>query len=129
MHVTLPLVANTFGYVPWSRLGSAEDLPRGVALEWSRWCRDPKYLLGDTTLPLRRFADFDAPVLAYSIDDDKWGTRRAIDAMMSAYPKVERRYIDPARYGLKSIGQLGYFRPEARDAWAEGFTWLREVGR
>jgi predicted alpha/beta hydrolase len=128
VHVTLPLVANMFGYVPWSRLGSAEDLPKGVALEWSRWCRDPKYLLGDNTLPLERFAGFRAPVLAYSIDDDKWGTRRAIDAMMCAYPNVERRYIDPAHYGLKSLGHLGYFRPAARDAWEEGIAWLKEVG-
>jgi predicted alpha/beta hydrolase len=128
VHVTLPLVANMFGYVPWSRIGSAEDLPRDAALEWARWCRDPKYLLGDDTLPLERFAGFEAPVLAYSIDDDKWGTRRAIDAMMSAYPTVERRCIDPARYGLKSLGHLGYFRPAAREAWEEGFAWLKEVG-
>ena len=126
VHLTLPGSAKLFGYMPW--LGTAEDLPKGVALEWARWGRHPDYLLGDTTLPLERFADFKAPVLAYSIDDDKWGTRRAVDAMMSAYPNVERRYIDPERYGLKSIGHLGYFRPGARDAWQEGFAWLKEVG-
>ena len=124
VYVTLPLLVKVFGYMPWSWIGSAEDLPAGVALQWSRWCRDPDYLLGDRSLPLQRFADFKAPVLAYSIDDDKWGTRRAVDAMMSAYPNVERRYIDPSRYGLLELGHVGYFRPESADVWAEGIEWL-----
>ena len=60
----------------WSWFSSAEDLPKGVALQWSRWCRDRQYLLGDNALPLHRYDTFTAPVLAYSFSDDKWGTRR-----------------------------------------------------
>lgn len=124
VHVTLPLLSTVFGYMPWSWFGSAEDLPKGAALEWSRWCRDPLYLLGDDTLPLDRYAEFSAPVLAYSIDDDKWGTRPAVDAMMSAYPNVERRHVEPAQHGLKFVGHFGYFRPTARHLWADGITWM-----
>ena len=29
VYVTLPLLVKAFGYVPWSRIGSAEDLPAG----------------------------------------------------------------------------------------------------
>jgi predicted alpha/beta hydrolase len=88
MYVTFPLLTHLLGYMPWSSFSSAEDLPKGVALEWARWCRNPKYLLGDKTLPLERYAQFQAPILAYSIDDDNWGTAPAVDAMMSAYPNV-----------------------------------------
>ena len=122
--VTLPLSAKLLGYMPWSWFSSAEDLPKGVALQWSRWCRDRQYLLGDNALPLHRYDTFTAPVLAYSFSDDKWGTRRAVDEMMSAYPRVERRHVDPAPYDLKSIGHFGYFRPGAELLWAEGFEWL-----
>ncbi len=124
VHVTFPLLTRLVGYMPWSWLGSAEDLPRGAALEWSRWCRDPDYLLGDATLPLERFRSFKAPVLAYSIDDDKWGTRRAVDAMMSAYPNVERRHVEPLSHGLDSLGHFGYFRPSAQSLWSEGIDWF-----
>lgn len=124
VHVTLPLLSHIMGYMPWSWLGPAEDLPKGVALEWCRWCRDPRYLLGDSTLPLERFAEFLAPVLAYSIDDDKWGTRQAVDRMMSAYPNVERRHVVPEEHGLPSLGHVGYFRPAARALWADGIAWL-----
>ena len=124
VHVTLPLAAHVMGYVPWSWFGTAEDLPKDAALEWSRWCRDRDYLLGDETLPLARFADFSAPILAYSFADDSWGTRRAVDAMMAAYPNVERRHVEPVLQGLPKIGHFGFFRPAARNLWDESLSWL-----
>jgi predicted alpha/beta hydrolase len=124
VHVTLPLLSMVCGYMPFSWLGGGEDLPRAAALQWARWCRDPDYLLGDQTLPLERYASFRAPVLAYSFGDDKWGTARSVDAMMRAYPLVERRHVEPASVGLVSIGHLGYFRPEAALLWDEAVAWL-----
>ncbi len=126
MYVTFPVLTRLVGYMPWSWLGSAVDLPKGPALEWARWCRDPDYLLGDESLPLERFASFEAPVLAYSIGDDKWGTQPAVNAMMSAYPNVERRHIEPAEHGMASIGHFGYFRPASRPLWADAIDWLNE---
>ena len=124
MHVTFPVLTRLVGYMPWSWLGNALDLPKGPALEWSGWCRDPDYLLGDDTLPLERFADFAAPVLAYSIGDDKWGTVPAVNAMMSAYPNVERRHIEPAEHGMAAIGHFGYFRGGSASLWKDAIDWL-----
>ncbi len=124
MHLTFPLLASVFGYIPWSKMGSSEDLPKGVALEWARWCRDPRYLLGDDSLPLTRYGEFEAPVLAYSFSDDKWGTARAVDAMMGAYPNVQRRHVEPTAAGFGSIGHFGYFRPSAAGLWSETIAWL-----
>ncbi len=127
VHVTLPLLSHVFGYMPFGRVSGSEDLPKGVALQWSRWCRDPKYLLGDSSLPLERYDEFTAPILAYSIDDDKWGRPRAVDAMMSAYPNVERRHIEPAQHDIDSLGHFGYFRPHADRLWDEAIDWLDEL--
>ena len=121
----LPLLARAVGYVPWKRLGGGEDLPRGVALEWARWCRDPRYLFGDESLPLERYAGFEAPILAYSIADDDWGTRRAVDTMMAAYPNVERRHVAPEEVGVEELGHFGFFRPRAKALWEEVVGWLR----
>lgn len=95
-----------------------------VALEWARWCRDPRYLLGDDTLPLERYGRFTAPVLAYSVEDDDWGTREAVDAMMGAYPNLERRHLEPAEAGPESIGHFGYFRPRGQPLSDEAIDWL-----
>lgn len=127
VYVTLPVLSKLFGYMPWSRFSSAEDLPMGVALEWARWCRNPLYLLGDDTLPLERYPTFSAPVLAYSFDDDKWGTSRAVDAMMSAYPNLQRRHIVPSEVGLQSIGHFGFFKPTAHKLWHETVEWFAQL--
>jgi len=127
VYVTLPLLAHLFGYMPWSKFSSAEDLPKEAALEWAKWCRMPGYLLDDTSLPVERYRHFQAPVLAYSFADDAWGTRKSVDAMMKAYPHVSRRHVIPAEEGLQSIGHFGYFRPKSRLLWQEALQWLEEV--
>jgi predicted alpha/beta hydrolase len=124
VYVSFPMLAAVLGYLPWSRFSNAEDLPKGVALEWARWCRNRDYLLGDETLPLERYERFTAPVLAYSFEDDDWGTARSVDAMMSAYPNVERRHLAPADIEMDRIGHMGAFRPEAATLWAEVIDWL-----
>ena len=110
VHVTLPLFARVLGYVPWSAFSKAEDLPRGVALQWARWCRSPGYLFDDPGLPLDRYADFSTPILAYSVEDDDWGTAPAVDAVHRHYPDVTRKHIDPKRAGLPPVGHFGFFR-------------------
>jgi predicted alpha/beta hydrolase len=120
----IPLLARVFGYFPWSRFAPGEDLPKGVALEWASWCRSPNYLLDDESLPLGRYASFAAPMLAYSIDDDDWGTRRAVDDMMRAYPNVTRRHVRPSDYGLARLQHMGWFREGSEVLWQEAIEWL-----
>ncbi len=125
--VLIPVFARLFGYFPWSLFAAGEDLPRNVALEWARWCRNTDYLLGDETLPLERYDAFDAPVLAYSIEDDDWGTPRAVDDMMRAYAHVTRRHLVPADYGLEKIGHMGFFRQGSEAIWDETIAWLENA--
>lgn len=122
--IAIPLLTTIYGYLPWSKFLPGEDLPKGVALEWAGWCRHPEYLLGDSTLPLERYANFKAPILAYSIDDDDWGTARSVDAMMKAYPNVERRHIVPAEFGVEKLGHMGYFRAKSSALWEDALEWL-----
>lgn len=124
----LPVVSRVLGYFPWSLVGRGEDLPSGVALQWARWCRSPRYVLSDDTLPLDRYAGFTAPILAYSIDDDGWGTARSVDAMMGAYPHVERRHLVPAEHGLERLGHMGYFRSSSAALWDVARQWLADQG-
>jgi predicted alpha/beta hydrolase len=127
--VAIPLLSHMFGYFPWSWFGAGEDLPEGVALEWARWCRRPNYLLDDADLPLERYRAFTAPVLAYSIDDDVWGTARSVDAMMQAYPDVTRRHIHPHDFGLQRLQHMGFFRDGAQPIWREMLEWLEKAQR
>lgn len=125
--VLIPVLSRLVGYFPWSWFANGADLPKHVALEWAGWCRRPNYLLDDESLPLERYARFKAPLLAYSIDDDDWGTRRAVDAMMRAYPNVTRRHIAPADYGLPRLGHMGFFRDGSQPIWREVVEWLDDT--
>ncbi len=122
--VAIPALAYAVGYFPWSWFASGADLPKGVALEWARWCRSPNYLLDDETLPLGNYKSFTAPLLALSIDDDDWGTRQAVDDMMRAYTNVTRRHIVPADHGLQQLRHLGFFREGAEPLWRELIAWF-----
>lgn len=126
-HVTLPLVSRALGYARWSLFGAGEDLPKGVALEWSGWCRNRDYVLGDDSLPLERYASFTAPVLGVSIDDDKWGTAESVDRMMRAYPNLTRRHLVPAEVGLAAIGHMGFFRAASRSLWPMVTDWFAQA--
>jgi predicted alpha/beta hydrolase len=98
-----------------------------VALEWASWCRRRRYLLDDPTLPVERYSQFRAPVLALSFADDNWGTRESVDAMMRAYPQLTRRHIIPAEVGLQGIGHFGFFRPQAATLWPDIVAWLEQA--
>jgi predicted alpha/beta hydrolase len=125
--VLIPLLSRLFGYFPWGWFARGEDLPKGVALEWARWCRHRNYLLDDRTLPLERYQAFEAPVLAYSIGDDDWGTKQAVDEMMRAYGNVTRRHLSPADYGLPRLGHTGFFREGSDALWREMIEWLEQA--
>jgi predicted alpha/beta hydrolase len=122
--VLMPVLSRVFGYLPWRMFGAGEDLPKGVALEWARWCRNPNYLLDDETLPLDRYADFEAPILSYSIEDDVWGSAPAVDSMMRAYRNVTRQHLVPADFGLERIGHLGFFRETSAPIWEKTAEWF-----
>lgn len=121
--VMIPALTRIFGYLPWRWFGG-EDLPYHVALEWSAWCRSPGYLRDDMSLPLHRYGDFRAPVLAYSVEDDGWGTKAAVASMMSAYPNVTFEHLSPADIDLETLGHMGFFRRGSEALWDRVHEWF-----
>jgi len=126
------LVALT-GRLPGVVLGS-ENLPRGVALDWARWCKSPHYLVDDAGHPLRPYNDrITAPMRLISFsDDNKFGPRRGVDALAGYYPRarIERQHVVPVDWGLREIGHFGFFkRAMPQDRWAEQAAWLEQAAR
>ncbi len=129
MYLMLPGLTRLFGYFPWKRFGGGENLPKGAALEWARWCRSPNYLFDDKNLPhLDRYAQFEAPILAYCFADDDWGTRGAVRSLMDHYTgaPLEYRDVEPADFGLKSIGHFGYFKRGSERLWQDTLNWIQD---
>jgi len=125
-HIGMPLMPRLFGYFPGSRVGLGEDLPAGVMIEWARWCRHPRYLVGDLGVE-REYARFAAPIRLYAITDDRFAPPRAVEALAVLYPnsKPEIRRVEPRDVNSNSIGHFGFFRERFRDSlWREARDWL-----
>jgi len=127
VHLVFPAVTHLVGYLPWSWFAPGVDMPKGAALEWSRWARQRKYILSDASLPNRaNYERFSAPVLAYSFDDDPWSSHRSVEDMMSYYPNasVQLRRRGPDDVGGQPIGHMGFFRVSSQPLWEEVEAWF-----
>ena len=131
-HMFMPGMAYALGYFPSSKVGLGEDLPRGIALDWARWCRSPGALVeaigGDAA---QRFARYSGPILALSFDDDKsLAPRRAVEELLRFYTgaEVEHRHVTAASLGVTRVGHFGYFRESVRErGWPIAAEWLGAV--
>lgn len=107
----LPAVATTFGYVP-GPLGLGEDMPRGVLLEWARWCRAPHYLYGDHADVAARLASYAGDVLTLSVTDDDFAPHANVEWLLDRYEQanIEHMRFDPSDVGAAQFGHFGFFR-------------------
>jgi predicted alpha/beta hydrolase len=114
-HVLVPLATWSCGYFPGARLKKVGDLPRGVILQWRRWCLNPRYHVGHEGEALRRqFAAARFPIVALSMTDDELMTERGTRVLIDCYENAPRELqrVAPADVNARRIGHFGFFRPE-----------------
>lgn len=126
----MPVLANIWGYLPSKYLGLGEDLPRGVACEWAKWCRHPEYLFGyQHDFDVSYYAKLSSPILAYSFADDAYAPKPAVDALLQSYSqaRIMHRHVLAAAVNVNAIGHFGFFRKTVRDTlWRETVEWLHQ---
>lgn len=109
-----PALYRRLGYAPNARIGWGDDLPRGVAADWFRWCQRPDYFAELLQAQGRdRFDDVRQPLLALGFSDDPIATPKNIAAQLRLYANAQltRRILSPAEVGLRRIGHLHFFSP------------------
>ena len=120
-HGLMPLVTRVFGYFPARMLGLGEDIPAGVALQWSaRTSPDlcPK-LIGSATIRTRaminRYRRLRGEVLAVGFADDAFATPAGTRRLLGAFPGLHAKSvsIEPSQAGMATIGHFGLFRRSA----------------
>jgi predicted alpha/beta hydrolase len=114
-YVLVPVATTLFGYFPGKRLRKVGDLPKGVMLQWRRWCLHPRYHVGAEGAAVReQFEAARFPLVALSITDDELMTERGTRVLVDCYPNAPRRIerIAPADVQAKRIGHFGLFREQ-----------------
>ncbi|WP_459676768.1 alpha/beta hydrolase family protein [Acidisoma sp. 7E03] len=130
-HVAMPLITAAYGYFPGRRLGWLEDLPAGVALEWSfRAARfERSHPRAERQAVLARMAAVKAPILAVAVSDDDLGTVPAVCRTLGYYTGAPRQAVrlTPSDYGRHAIGHFSLFHDShAAGFWTESLEWLAE---
>jgi predicted alpha/beta hydrolase len=123
------MLTRTLGYLPGAA-GLGEDLPRGVAEEWARWCATPGYLTGEHPAARQRFARFDKPMLFFSMSDDDFAPEASVAALIGALSgaPLEHRRIVPAELGADAVGHFGFFHPRFADTlWREVLWFIDDL--
>jgi predicted alpha/beta hydrolase len=125
-HVLVPLATWACGYFPGARLKKVGDLPRGVILQWRRWCMNPRYHVGHEGEALRQqFAAASFPIVALSMTDDELMTERGTRVLIDCYENAPRELhrIAPSDANARRIGHFGFFRAQFEDT-----LWTRVTG-
>lgn len=124
----VPTITSTVGYLP-GRLGMGEDLPRGVAEEWARWCSHPDYLFSEHPEARDGFDRISAPTLVWSATDDAYAPRASVDELvhkLRGAVHVHHARVHPRDVGGRSVGHFGFFRSRMRDSlWRDTADFLR----
>ena len=128
-HVLVPVATALCGYFPGKRIGKVGDLPRGVILQWRRWCMHPRYHVGAEGAAVReQFEQVRFPVVALSITDDELMTERGTQVLVDCYANAPRRVerIAPADVQAQRIGHFGFFRDQFQSSlWARSVALLQ----
>jgi predicted alpha/beta hydrolase len=130
-HVAMPILTALFGYFPGKRLGWLEDLPKGVANEWSfRGARmERSHPARERAEVIRRFNAVTSSILAIAVSDDELGTPAAIRRGLRYYgnAKVEEALLTPDDLGFETIGHFGLFHARhSAGFWLDTVLWLRD---
>ena len=129
----MPVYTRAFGYFPGKRFGKVGDLPKQIALDWSRWCRHPEYLMGDEAIrAIAGYHEVQAPILSFSFEDDAYIPKPAVDQLHGWFngARVTRRHMRPQEAGARSVGHFGFFKLGAGHAlWNEAADWLLQQER
>ena len=129
-HVAMPVITGIWGYFPGRRLGLLEDLPAGVANEWSfrRSRMELSYPRHRRMEVLQRFAAVRAAILSVAAEDDEYATSSAVRRGLEYYSNALKTAVrlDASDLPAGPRGHFGLFHAAHESSfWLDTVQWLR----
>lgn len=119
----IPISSALLGYVPAKRFGWGENLPKGVALQWAKWCSSPGYVENEFGQGVQQhwFESFSSPITFVHASDDEIATLPNVEDIMRLFTKAskKRMEIQPEAFKLAKVGHIDIFREHCNSIWPE----------
>jgi predicted alpha/beta hydrolase len=117
-HLYLPISVKLFNYLPSKKLIDMENLPKEMAIEWSKWCKSSNYHFDHIYNIQENYNRINCNLISYSVENDFFAPAKAVDWLASKYEKakVTRKHLLNKDFGKKPIGHFGFFRKKYQDS-------------
>jgi predicted alpha/beta hydrolase len=120
-----PALTRSLGYFPaWAGMG--EDVPRGVALQWTRWLATEGYYLSHVPGSRERLEGWTTPTHLLGFTDDAYAPPPGVGALADLLPATSTTEIlSPADVSMRRVGHFGFFRRDAEPSlWGRVDRWI-----
>ncbi|MBU3004473.1 alpha/beta hydrolase family protein [Paraglaciecola arctica] len=121
-YVLVPATVPLLGYFPGDKLKVMCNLPKGVMMQWRRWCLKDGYAVeGEGQWLKDRFASVNFPITAIAFSDDDMMSLKNIDMLHEQFigADVTRHVVEPKGVGLKRIGHIGWHKAHCQSLWEQ----------
>lgn len=121
-----PLLTRLYGYFPGKKYGILGDTPPALMRQWTRWCKQPRYMFHEHPELESMYAEVTTPITCVTFTDDEVMSARATAELESWYSgaPIERHRYTPQELGRDRIGHMGIFRSSNAELWPRVFSHL-----
>ncbi|WP_108866823.1 alpha/beta fold hydrolase [Aquimarina aquimarini] len=120
-YIYMPLSTFIYGFANAKKIKQGENLPKGVALQWRKWCLNKNYWETEleNSLNKKSFAKLSGPIKSMIFTDDTIVSKKANKQLLSYYDQtvIEEIEITPSSFGFKKIGHFGFFSKKSEKLW------------
>jgi predicted alpha/beta hydrolase len=120
----VPATAPILGYFPGDKLKIMCNLPKGVIMQWRRWCLKKDYAIGYEGDWLRQnFANTKMPMTSIAFTDDDMMSMKNVEMLHAFFTGADKKMvkIKPSDIGQKRIGHIGWHKARYRTLWDNYF--------
>ncbi|WP_372966164.1 serine aminopeptidase domain-containing protein [Marinobacter sp.] len=124
-YVLVPVTVPFLGYFPGDRLKVMCNMPKGVIMQWRRWCLAEEYAVGCEGRWLReRFASVHTPITAIEFSDDDMMSPTNVRMLHEFFVNAPQKHIlvTPKDVNQKRIGHIGWHRKRYLKLWEKIFA-------
>ena len=113
----VPALTGACGYLPARRFSKMENLPKNVAAEWAKWCRNRDYLFSNHSQHQLHFDRVRCPLTSISFDDDRFAPEDSVDWLTDRFEhaRVKRLHLFPEQFNASVIGHFAGFSEKFKD--------------